>query len=404
MPIRASAVVAFVAAKLVPGLAGVASIPVWLAMFGPSVYGQFATAWVVVTVTQALATGWLRQASLRFAGAHQGFGQHPILALVAPLALSGVAAVALLGFATTIPRQPGTMVAIVTFTVSLGVYGLTQIVSQRDGRNWKFAICEVIRAGLSLALGVAGGLAGLPGLQAILFGAAVANGVATFVGTPAQTGQERRSWDVANRSWRFGWPMSIWLACSFLTLYVDRTVLAGHVSSAALGTYAAVSDMVVRGLSMAAMPIVMVLHPIIMRAYNSGQSEAVEILLTRWSRRMLFAVLMLTAMSGALGPAVLSFVGVDEADPVVVALLTLGVGLWQYALLAHKWLEMRDRTRTMMIFIVVAVLVEVGWSLITVRMWGPRGTAGGMLIGTFTYLALVRLAVRRMGRARDASN
>lgn len=396
--VRSSAILAMSLSKLVPGLVLFLAIPLWLNWFGAAEYGRYALVWVGYTAASAGLSGWLRQAALRFAGVSEyrlrGHPRIVLVSVVLAVAVLPTAVFASLGLVDQSVRDIGTFCV---YGASVAFLGLSQIVAQRDGRNWQYSLAEWLRALLTVGLSWVLSQSALSGVEAILAAAACGNAAGALV---ALLGIERSAgviptWAVAKATWAFGWPMSVWLLLSTLTLYVDRIILGLYVEAPALGSYAALSDLVVRGIAMVAVPVVMVLHPIIMRSHNRGDSERAREVLRRWSGIMGCFVAATASLAALVGPQVIALFGLPEPDRLVILMLVTGAGLWQYALLAHKRLEMAGRTLAMMWCLALALLIEVVWSAALVPLAGARGAAAGVLIGTTSYLLLVGWLTRR---------
>jgi O-antigen/teichoic acid export membrane protein len=201
-----------------------------------------------------------------------------------------------------------------------------------------------------------------------------------------------QGWHVAREAWSFGWPMSLWLGFGALTLYTDRFILGFVAAPEVVGRYTSASDLIVRGLSMLAAPIVMTVHPAYMAAHNAGELAQAEQMLRRWSSA-LAGILGVACLLGALlGPVILSaLTNAGSFDRTTLVLLCLGAGAWQYALLAHKRLEAANCSRTLLMCILAAWLVEVACALALIPWIGARGAAAGMAVGSLVYLSLVIL-------------
>jgi O-antigen/teichoic acid export membrane protein len=213
-------------------------------------------------------------------------------------------------------------------------------------------------------------------------------------------GSHRPRLKVAERSWRFGWPLSIWLGVSALTLYIDRLILGTVVSPTELGIYSANADLVVRGLTVVAAPVVLTIHPVVMREHNAGREAQSRAALQRWSGILAALLALSVAAVVVMGPGVVPvLLNEDSLGRGTLAVLALGAAMWQYALLAHKPYELRHETSTIMWFAIVALAVEVVVSSLTVHALGSLGVATGLLSSALFYLTCVGLGNHRKARA-----
>jgi O-antigen/teichoic acid export membrane protein len=193
--------------------------------------------------------------------------------------------------------------------------------------------------------------------------------------------------------------LSVWLGVSSLTLYVDRLILGTVASPTDLGIYSANADLVVRGLTVVAAPIVLTIHPVVMREHNSGREEQSRVALRRWSRVLAALLAGSVAAVVLLGPSVVpALLGEDSLNRGTLAVLALGAAAWQYALMAHKPYEIRHETSTIMWFAIAALAVEVAVSSLTVRPLDTLGVAAGLLSSAVFYLVCVGVGNHRSAR------
>jgi O-antigen/teichoic acid export membrane protein len=142
-------------------------------------------------------------------------------------------------------------------------------------------------------------------------GALAGNTVGTVLAAVAISGPRRprlvclphpARYQVLRFYWSYGWPMSLWMAASLGLVYVDRVLLNMILGAETAGQYAAIADMIVRGMSMLALPVSMAVHPIIMIYWNSGQAQHATATLRAYTRML--AVALLCGITGlvVLGP------------------------------------------------------------------------------------------------------
>lgn len=397
------AVAGYAMGRLIPGVIVLASVPIWIRNFGASAYGSFSVVQASMLICAALGTGWLRQAALRFTG-RRGFGllDQPRRVLIAAVVSVGlmtcIASEWALGDSALPLRSMG---ATALFAMTYGVYVLTQTAVQRDGGVFKFNLAEVLRAGVMLLASMLLARKTSHGLDAIVMGGVLGNlaGIASTVRFPGRRGPESGvpRWQVARSYWSFGWPLGVWLGISSFTLYADRFILSLFLSQSELGRYTATADLISRGFTMVALPIVMAVHPVLMHEHNAGRTASYSRTLRRWSRGLLGVIAVVVVGVAVVGPELIeSLIGQRAIARPAMVILALGSGLWQYTALAHKPLEIAHRTRTMMGFAAAALASEVAFSLAVARPLGVVGVVSGLLFGALLYLTLVLCLTRRM--------
>ena len=392
--------VGYAAGKLIPGLVVLVSVPVWIRVFGAPAYGTFSVVQAAVFVGSAIGAGWLRQATLRFAG-RPGHGLRDQPALVLILASMSVVVVTLLIAGTVLRTSPQPLAAwgaVTLFALSYGTYVLTQTPLQRDGAVVRFNLAEVLRATAAVSTSLVFASLGLRGFTAIVLGGVAGNLVAVgaTLRPTGRRGPRRTSWQLARSSWSFGWPLSIWLGIVAITLYADRFVLSLVLSTQQLGRYTATADLVTRGLTMVALPVVMAVHPVLMHAHNTGHASRYAKTLKVWSRLLMGILGASVLVAATIGPGLSeAFLGQRSIGRLALVVLAAGAALWQYSALAHKPLEIAHRTKLMMSFGGIALACELVVSLALVRRLGILGGVSGLLAGGVVYLTLVSHAVRR---------
>lgn len=388
----------YFSSKLVPGLLLFLSIPLLVRTFGADVYGQYARVWAFGLISTALLTGWLRQSVLRQAGLQsRGLGNVSPLAIVAVVILSS-APLVLYGTVERSSIDVGWTVSLALLGTSSAAYSLSSAVVQRDQRVARFGAAEAVRVAGTAYLPLVLHHAGFAGVDVLVACAAVGSTAGLVLTTSWQSLRAGpRSPRLMAELWSYGWPMSLWLACSSALLYTDRFVVAAFFDATTAGQYAAVSDLVVRGVAMVSFPITMAAHPQLMILANSRRSDDLEQALRRWSRGLYAVMAVVFLILVLLGPYVIEVaLGSRSLSGAVLVLLGASACLWQAALMAHKVHEIENRTRTLLGFIVLSLLVSVVLGIALVRLAGdPAGAALGALAGPVCYLVLVSRSRRR---------
>lgn len=392
-PVSKKSLLAYSAGKILPGVVLFVAVPLWTRAFGAEQYGLYAIAWSVTLFSSSLTTGWLRQALLRHSGA-TGADLRDLPRWVLPtVTLASTVPVALL---VVLQLQHSTAPAVLlavalAFAALNSTYTVMQAVAQRYGQSSRYTAAEIVRVVVAVALSlVLGSWSELEGASCIVL-AFVVGTVAGLAVLRAKKMQHARQPHYTRRAalpifWRYGWPMTIWLASSALLLYVDRLIISATLGPEAAGEYAAVSDVIVRGFAMLTFPLTMVSHPIVMRAWNAGK-RADALATNAVYRRYLLVLASGTIIVGAvLGRPVLEgLLSIDVSSPYLVPLLLAGAGLWQAGLMTHKELELTDRTRTMAGLVVGITLLSAAANVVLTPVVGIVGPATVFAIGAAIY-------------------
>jgi O-antigen/teichoic acid export membrane protein len=396
-------VAGFGAARAVPGVLTLVSVPVWLHLYGAANYALYSLYWATALVGTSLSGGWLRQAILRHSGGTSP--QYEDVAARTRLLVESTAVLAVVPLALLIgpnAGRPADLVALLVVAAAslllTGRYSVAQTTLQRDGRSTRYALAELVRVGGALVVSVVLALAGQVTSWALVLATAAGTAGALAIarrGQPATGGPRVPAAAVLRAHWRYGWPMSIWLTASGSLIYLDRFVITELYGLERAGHYAAAADLGVRGMSMFVTPLVMFLHPAFMRRWNAGEERAS---LRTWRR----ATVLLTGGTALVAAACFAcywlFADRLLAEPIAVgtfAVLLTGGSLWQLAQLVHKPLEAMDRTPTMLGLLVVSLAVTCVLNVALASALGELGVAVAFTAGASTYVALSAIVGRR---------
>jgi O-antigen/teichoic acid export membrane protein len=395
--------VTYAASKVLPGAAGLLAVVVFLRLAGAPAYGVYSVTLAVAVFSGNIAVGWLRQAALRFAGDEQAAfrclpawvtwaslaGAACCTAVVVPLVLGGTGAHVMLG-AFFVAGAFGCQALVVTL--------LQARLSPR-----KVFQAETSRAVLQLAIPCLALLLLGPSPAVLLFAVALAVMLSVLPvrselpAWSAVPGLGARGRDVRARErrvlrawWSYGWPMSLWLSTATVLQLSDRVLIARWLGTGAAGAYAGLYDVVNGGFAICLFPVTMAAHPRISTLWNQGRgteslaenSRALRVQLVIFVPLLAGAALFRDALAGLVLPA-----GPQDYAPLVIPIL-LGAFLWQLALTVHKRLELERRTRTMLLFLLVATVANLVANVVLIPVYGPVAAAWTTLGGAAVYLAL----------------
>jgi O-antigen/teichoic acid export membrane protein len=398
-------VAGFGAAKAIPGLIVLISVPVWLHLYGLRNYGLFSLYWATALIGTSLTTGWLRQAVLRHTGVPgMGYERLPRRHRRMVEFSAAVTTVPLAAVTWTALSDHGERLTFLGFAAAALVtnswYLLRQTLAQRDGRAGPYALAETVRAGVALLVSVVLALSGRADSWTLIGAHAMAAVVAGLLLTsppdPAPLVADPPRSRLLADYWRFGWPLSLWLALSATAMYIDRYVLTLLYGADRAGAYAAAADLVVRGMGIAVVPVLLVLHPRFMRAWNTDDRART---IRAW-KRMMWA--LTGAVTAACGIAIAAYVLWSEAllvAPVPVLAFTalaFGAGGWQIALLAHKPLEAGNRTGWMLGALLASFATTVALHLALAPAWAEVGVAVSFAAGPLVYIGLITVLTRHV--------
>jgi len=421
--------VRYAISKAIPGAAGLASVLILVRLMGEGQYGRYAIVFVMVSAMRSFFTGWLGQSVLRY---HSMYGERRTfkLAMRAGLVLSitlGTVVMLVLwgvGFrAEAEMYSAGTTAVIVLFYVFSSLYEFRLVLLQARIAPQAVVVISAVQAVTGVLLPAALLLLVAPSYSYALLGVALANLLAVAVPTRSTAPQVRRlqpedseHWQtITGRMWRYGWALSFWYAAVMTLQLSDRYFIQHYIDFRSMGSYSALHDVIMRAYSLLLFPITLAAHPRIMRLWNAGQGRQ-ALSLWKWATAAMmipFVVVIVVVYPFQMQIVELVLPDPDPALAAVVLPLVVGGFIWQFALLAHKPLEVGGRTRWMLAFAVVALGVNVVANYVFIPRFGllvPAYTTvvAGVIyvILSFSAAALLRghlLKPSRQGSDRVAS-
>jgi len=197
---------------------------------------------------------------------------------------------------------------------------------------------------------------------------------------------------------RYGIPISFFLSGSLALSVNDRFIISALVNKESAGIYSAIYDIVNKGAIAFFSPILMTFYPAIANLYNSNKEQEamakIKKLIIYEAVIMLmgFIVLIFTC------PILLQIVLNEKSNinlQKVTYCIYVGVCLWQIAMLAHKPLELKQKTKFMATAVFISFIVNVALNYLLIKNSNsliiPALTT---IIGSIIYLLLVSLYFR----------
>lgn len=390
------------AAKLVPAVAGVTFVALASRLFPPADYGHFAIAFASANLVAVIGVMWLSQAVLRFGSSR--FGRGPVWKItVLAVGCASVACVIFNGLFQPRPAsdlQLSAALGVIVLAVSLALNTVAAAYGTALQQYRAYRRAEVARGVLLVALLAASAILP-PGHGALLL--VLAYAAATLLPSLALLATlAAGKMDAANHDnplgWAelvktcaaYGWPMTVWAGLQASQALIERHVVGNALGADAFGRFIAAADIITRGLGLAMTPVVTYVHARLMA--SAGTRERLDIegraLLGRGATLMLASgAVMMLAM--AMLQDVLSWLvpSIRSLDAPTLWLLCAAALAWALALLAHKPLELAQRTLEMSILLAVAVAAQWWLLTTTVGRWGVRAMPTASIVAALLYIA-----------------
>lgn len=413
-------------AKLIPGLLTLLSVSIFMRTLGPERYGHWAICNALVMLITGLCFGWIRQAILRFKSGASALirftrNEGPVPAILLGIALTSAIAILSLIFLRsflgnlwiTLPVS----LFLLFFAISFGVFNVWDSYLQAWRKRSTMVLAETSRAAIGLIpamflasyWGVSGVLAG-HGLGALSTGCLLIfilkrrYPLQIVAPTTSERPKEEDNW---TNWWTYGWPVSMWLALLAFIPIFDRILIQSYLGISQSGVYAASYDIIVRGYSLFLFPVTLAVHPRIMAALNSGKAD-VAFQHLNFAKAVTFGIVILSCLGIlVLYPIFFSYIVKVDANNslsrLVLIAIALGGGGWQIALLAHKPLEMFNKTKLMVAGLIVALVVDVVFQLAFLKALGVIATPLALILSAIAYICFCWYWSDKLDKPRNCS-
>ena len=393
------------AAKVGPAIAGIGFVAVAARYCEATDYGIFSLAFAMANLMSVVSVVWISQAVLRFAGSGDGAQSLRSVMTVAAVCATVFSAIGLglahIGVWPVAQPASGVPWDVPVLAVALALNATVAAYATALQQFRAYRITEVSRGALLLLL-----VAAVAFWQAGARGLVLAYAVATLVPSllllrhlDAMRAVARAAplGAVLRKFLQYGWPMTIWAGLQAAQSLIERNVLGAALPPTDFGRFMAATDVIVRGIGLALMPVVTFVHARLMATAGHGT------VLNAAGRNLLVSGLQLIAVGGVvltalvlLSRGLLAQVapGIARIDSATLLMLCAGAVLWALALIVHKPLELARQTKRMGVLLAIAVGIQ--WALLThwVGTWHEMAMPMASCAAALLYMAGCIIAAR----------
>jgi O-antigen/teichoic acid export membrane protein len=411
--------VLYALSKAIPGFVGLFTIVIFVRLLGAEEFGRFSILGSTVLMWSAFASGWLNQGIIRYNSGQVIAGRGNGKELTKAVALSSLCCslVVVLSFiigGTRLGWHEFLLCSILAiFTVAQSV-ALAFFQSSLKPKLVLWLELQRTLGGFLLALAFAWTTGATPAalLAGMTIGYALSVGIAyLFAIKLFVLPSHRENSIVVRRLWDYGWPLSFWLGVQTAFPWFDRWFIERSLSLAETGAFASISDVVTRSFTLLVFPLTLAVHPRIVGLWNQNDHKAAFRLLgVALTTATLASVPIISAFHLGRHSLVNWLISDDQLIPEINAItesvgwLALSGVVWQLALFAHKPLELRSQTGTMLTLMAVALVVKIVLTVALLPAWGVKGLICGNLVSGLLYcLGCFLCAVRHHVQARTSS-
>jgi O-antigen/teichoic acid export membrane protein len=281
----------YLLARGVPGLISLLAITVYTRLLAPEEYGHYALVIAGVGLANKFGYEWLRLGLLRFAPAMRE-QQDRLLATIAATFLALALTTGAIGAVALALTEPLSRWMIAAGVPLLWIQALFDLALERARSQLlpkRYGLMAMTRACLALALGVLLVLSGL-GALGLLLALLVGMLVALFRPLTAEIRELRlRRFDpvLLSSLARYGGPLALTAALSFMIGSSDRFLISWLLNDAAVGRYAVAYDLTSASIGLVLMIVNLAAYPLVVRALEDHGVERARQQLTATSTALL---------------------------------------------------------------------------------------------------------------------
>jgi O-antigen/teichoic acid export membrane protein len=189
----------------------------------------------------------------------------------------------------------------------------------------------------------------------------------------------------------YGWPLALWFTVSSLMNVSDRYIIDYYLTDKDLGAYSAIYDLLYKSITLLYAPILVAGFPIMTQKYNSGDKKGALQFLKKLIlfEVLIFIVIVVTAffLRGFFLEKIVGIIITDQTLELILPII-FGAFIWQLAMLVHKPLEFELKTKTMLLFIIMALTANVVLNIVFIPAYGILFAAYSTFLSALLYLIL----------------
>ena len=404
-------VLQYAVARGVPGIASLVLLMVYTRTLAPQEYGAYAAALAWILLVKMVIFQWLELSVLReLSTEHGGAADNVVSSAVGLfLILSAIAVPVAAAFALGggLPGGPLFVAAAIASLIGVAWFELQLAVLQKRMQALRYGLLRSARAVFECASGFGLVFAGL-GASAPMLGLLIGVAVASLVvpGLPWRSLRPRLDPSRVRSFVAYGLPLTAAVAAGAVMNATDRVMLASMKGNAAVGLYAAASELAINPVMLVMMVVNLAAYPLALRAYDRDGRAAAEAQLARNGQFMLAAGLPVMMAIATLAQD-LSAVFLGESFRAGAAVIVPVIGLSAFiggmrSFVYDLAFQVTKNTGAQARVLFVTVVVNVALNLALIDRYGAAGAAFATLLSQAVALSLSALLGRKLLRVNVA--
>jgi len=192
----------------------------------------------------------------------------------------------------------------------------------------------------------------------------------------------------------YGIPIGMWLGISTMLNVSDRYLIEYYFTFNEVGIYSSVYDITYKICTFALAPILTAIHPLIMNSYRQRSNDFRLIILKALKLEIKILPLLIVLIF------VLSYfsniaLNIETYDFILMAVpILIGSFLWNFSMVMHKMLEVQNKTMTMLLYVCIALMVNIIGNIILLPVFGYIVAAYTTIASFLIYVLLVKFELK----------
>lgn len=401
----------YIPAVIVPAVLSVLHIAIFTRVFAPGPYGQYSLVYVVVTITTSVLSGWLQQAVLRYLPRYRREGRvqefHAKVGAFLWMTVLLVLVVALAAHWLVRPllgEYARYYFPALVWVIAWVFFFVQNHALRADLRSARFARYQILYAVGRLAFSLGFVFLISRDVIGMIVGATVAYLVLLWP-MQVELGLLRRPLGVRlaidmpllREFVRYGFPLIGWVLGAKILDLSDRFIIELFRDSEEVGIYSANFNLVSMGILFVATPLLSAALPLIVNAWEQGHRSRIQNVISNFSRYYLLSAVPLVAFTVVFSREIAGvFLGEGFREGYRIMPFVLASALvWNFAMYGHKGIKLLEKTRVMLVLVIICCVTNIGLNLIFVPRYGYFGAAVTTMASHALYPVMVYFVTRR---------
>lgn len=394
-------VLTYAPAILIPAFLGLINIMFYTRLFTPNEYGQYSLVLTTTIFVATFMTQWIQQSVQKYRPHY--LSENSIAEFnvnLKYLFYSVISVVILIGLVILL-LSPITSLKYSTITISLLIvtlhmmYTLFSVILQSSFKSNKFRTYNLLNSFIKTAVPLLLIFTIYKDINMIFLGIIIGY-LMVLIPMGRETGvfySGKYKFNVngfKNFTKSFvvyGFPMIGWFLGNSLLNLLDRYMLQSYWDDGSVGIYTATYSIVSASLGLFCTPLLMAAHPIIMTTVKDDNDDEITKVITRFSNIYLIIIFPAFILLTVLRNEVISLLLGPEFQKgsIIFPLMLLGLLLWNFGMYGHKGFEIKNKTKLMLLFVAVCVILNVGLNFILIPTYSYLGAAVASTLSLAAY-------------------